>query len=600
MGTPGQGAWSQVHHFIPDQKEKFDRRGELILLVSLGEISQDLQPESVGREVISRFHEEYYGNLTGKPMAALEAATAKVSEEKSQFFDKPGKVSLTALAIWKNVAYLSIYEQGKILLRRNDKTVSLLESVVDKPVSASGFVKPGDIFIIGTTDIFETLPEGMLSSAIKSEDLEKAVEILAPVVHAREGQGQLAIAFAQVEETEEEIKFSQPEPKEKSKKEKTSDRKRHKKLPKIKFNFGPAVKFFKSKLSTLTVAILFLGLLGVSIFFGWKKRLGQQQEARIADLSTQIEKKLADALAVKNLDPEGSLKLINEAREINEELADLDEGKSNSYQQRMGEIKENLGEKPAPANLYYDLNLIGENVDVQSIDSDGESAVIFDTGGERIIEVNLNEKSGEIIAGGDEISGSGQIVRSQERTYVVKNDIYWIEDEELEELYDLDDEFNVVSAAGWLGNLYLLDIGGEEVWKLPSITESIGGPRSWLSTSTGLDFDKLADMSIDGSIYFLSETGQIFKYLSGEKEEFDQQLPEGIGRAEYLSVALEGERLVFWDSGNKIVWLFSKTGSFLARQPMEVEDVRGLAISPDGTQVFLFGKDKIYLVEFSL
>jgi hypothetical protein len=78
------------------------------------------------------------------------------------------------------------------------------------------------------------------------------------------------------------------------------------------------------------------------------------------------------------------------------------------------------------------------------------------------------------------------------------------------------------------------------------------------------------------------------------------EIPSDIDKTRYLAVAKDSERITFWDRENKTVWLFSKQGEFLARQPVEVEDVGGLAISPDGTEAYLFGTGKIYRVKFSV
>lgn len=585
LGTPDQGAWSQVHHFTPKQKEKFLKRGELVLLVSLGEIAEDQPTASVGREIISRFHEEYYGSLDKKPMAALEAAAKKVAKEKSQYFDQPEEISLIGLVLWKNIAYLVIYHQGKILLRRKGKTVNLLDSENGQPASASGFVKTGDIFVLGTTDFFEKLPSTMVPSGLSTEDLDRMVEIWAPVVHAREDQGRLGALMVKIGPEEKEPEFVQPKPEPKLKRKKFS------------LNF---LKVISKKISTLTVAIGFLILLGISIFFGWKKRRGQQRGLKAEKLSNQIEELITNANSIRNLEPEESINLINQAKEVNQKLSQLDQAKADNYEQRMEEIKQNLGEKPLSPKMYYDMHLVDEDVEIKSVYSNGQQALVYDRGGQRLVRIDLEARSFEIIAGAKSSGNQNLVAFWQDRNYFVSNrTIYWTKNEELVELQELSDQFNPIAADCWLGSLYLLDPSQKEIWKFPATTEGIGRERAWFKSKSGLDFSKLVDMAIDSNIWLLADDGQIYKYLSGDRQDFQVQLPEGIGKARYLAVAQEAERLAFWDSENQIIWLFSKKGTFVARQPVEVNDIRGIAISPDGTKVYLFGRDKIYLVEFT-
>ncbi len=595
LGTPDQGAWSQVHHFIPDQKEKFQKRGELVVLVSLGEIEEDQPTASVGREIISRFHEEYYGNLDKKPMAGLEEAAKKVAKEKSRYFDKPNEISLIGLVLWKNIAYLVIYHQGRILLRREGKNVQLLSSEGNTPVSASGFIQPNDIFVLGTTDFFEKLPGSMVSDGLSTEDLDRMVEIWGPVVHAREEQGRLGVAMVEIGPETDEPEFVQVE--EKKEKTKKKDWKQIRK--KLKFNFG-FLREISQKISGLSVAIGFLVLLTVSIFFGWKKRRDQQQQLKITGLASQIDEKISNANSLRNLDPEESIDLINQAEEINDQLSQLDQPKSESYQQIMEEIKQNLGEKPLAPAMHYDMRLVSEDVEIESIYTNGQIALIFDNRGQRLISVNLERKSADILTGSKKLTDSGLVAFSNNRYYFIsKNTIYWVKDENLVEILGLSQEFNPVAAGSWLGNLYLLDSNLEEIWQFPVINQGVGRERAWLKSKAGLEFSQLADMAIDGNIWILSQTGEVYKYLSGEREGFQMQLPAGIGKAKYLAVAQESERFTFWDSENKIIWLFTKEGEFIARQPVEVDEIRGVSISPDGSNVYLFGIDKIYLVEFT-
>ncbi len=592
LGTPGQKAWSQVHHFLPDKKDKFLKRGELILLVSLGEISDSQPTAAVGREIISRFHEEYYGNLEKKPMAALEEAAKKVAQEKSQYFDRPQEISFVCLVIWKNIAYLLVYHQGKILLRREKETVQILDGLDKNPASASGFIKTDDIYVLGTTDFFSKLPSAIIDSGLSEGDLEKIIEIWAPVVHAREDQGRLGAVIIKIGNQQKNPQFVESEPKE------TIVNKKKKKIIKVpQLNFG-FIRSFLNKISSLSIAVGFLILLGVSIIFGWRKRQEQQKQTRTVELSSVIEEKISNATSIRNLDPEESLNLLKEAEVMGDELKEFDKAKAEAYISRVEEIKKNLGDKALQPEMYYDMRLVDENIEIGSVFCDGKKALVQDLKGKRLVVIDLDNKSAEIIAAGDNLSGEGQLTFTEGRQYFVfDKEVYWVDDDKLSKLLDLEAESVITAAGGWLGNLYLLDSGREQIWKFPVISGGIGSGRPWLNSKSDLDFSGLTDMSIDGNIWLLAEDGKIFNYLSGEKQDLAMQLPAGIGKAEFLSVAREAERLSFWDADNKIIWLFSKEGDFILRQPVEFENLRNMSIASDGSKVYLFAKDKIYLVE---
>ena len=604
LGTPNGSSWSQVHHFLPGEKDKREKRGELILLISLGTANQDQEISSLGREMISRFHEEYFGSLEKKPMDCLREALIKVGQEKSQYFENPQEISMLALISWNNVAYLGIWHHGKVLLRRKGKTVTIAQGEGGQATVVSGIIEEGDIFLLGTKDFFDQVPQGMVTASLSTEDLETIAEVLAPVVHAREKQGSLAaiaakavfrpVTEAVVEEEKKEVVRPRLIDLDKLKK-KVPKFSFLAKIKKIKFNPLALLKKAHPKAPALTIAFGFLILLGLSVFFGWQKRAGEKKETEISRLSAQIEEKIEAAGAIKNLDPESSLKVINEVEEMIAGLSSLDKDKSDIFQAKVDALKSGLGGEAIEPEVYYDLNLVGEGVRVEDVSLDGTEALILDQGGKRLILLDLKKKSAEIIAGGDKLEGSKLAVNTNDRHYLINEKIFWLKGEDLEETGELEEGDKVIAASGWLGGLYLLDKVNNQIWKYASIDRGLGTRIDWLKAETSLN--QAVDLDIDGHIWLLINNGRIYKFLRGGEDKYDQQLPSGVGQAELLAVAKEGEEIVFWDQEKKIIWAFNKEGEFLSRTPIKIDQVKALVISDDGQEIFLFTPDKIYLVK---
>jgi len=605
LGTPNGLAWSQVHHFLPQEKKKRDARGELALLVSIKGESGSKNLSVLGREIISRFHEEYFGNLEGKVMERLKEALVKVGQEKSAYFQEPAELSLLALVLWRKVAYLGIWHQGRVLLRRQGKTGTLLVGERSQARLASGLVREDDLFFLATKDLMEKVPQGMITAALSTEDLETIGEALIPVVHAREKQGGLAaVAVKVISGEKEEL------PVEKEKKAAILTARIKSFLEKLKLSKNLSVIWQKlasllsrlsPKTSALTVAIGFLILLSLSVFFGWRKRTEQRRLAKVAELSSLIEEKLDAAGAIKGLDPESSLKLINEAKEAINQLIELDQIKGENYQAQAESLAAGLGGEAIEPQLYYDLSLIGEGVVTSSFFSNGQELLIIDQKGERLIKINLAKKTGDIIAGGEKLSGANLVAFSGKRIYLIKSNLIgWLKEEQFQEVAKLEEEDQIIDADSWLGNLYLLDRANEQIWKYPTISSGLGKRRAWLKTKSSFSFSRVVDMVIDGYVWLLLENGRIYKFLSGREDRFNQQLPSGVGRAQYLAVAQDGETVVFWDQEKKTVWVFNKDGQFLARIPVKLDDVRGLILASKGEAGYLLTKDKIYQISLQL
>ncbi len=603
LGTPSDSSWSQVHHFLPKEEKKWEKKGELILLVSLGTASEDQKIFSLGREMLSRFHEEYYGNPTRKPMISLKEALSRVGQEKSQYFENPKEISLLALVIWKNIAYLGIWHQGKILFRRNGKLTTLIQGEIGQVKVASGFIQAGDVFLLATDSFFENIPKGMVTASLNSEDLETVVEVLAPVVHAREKQGNLAAVLAKITDSP----LIGPEPSEEKEVSKGAllarwgeallkRLKKLKSLKKVKLNFSRWLKNIHPKTSALTVALGFLLLLIVSVFLGWQKKTKQKRLTEIDKLSSLIEEKLKTAVVIKNLDLDNSLKLTNEAKDVVEQLRILDAAKADSFQTKIDSLASVLGGEAVFPQLYYDLNLIGENVSVRNAFSQTEETIVLDGEGKRLISLDLEKKSGEVIAGGEKLADQRLVVSSSNRVYTIDDSIYLLKGKKLEIVDQLGENDQIIAADSWLGKLYLLDKNSKQIWKYPVVADGLGSRKAWFKTSPNFDFGSIVDMGIDGHIWLLLESGRIYKFLSGGQDKFGQQLPSGVGKASFLAVAQESEKIVFWDQGKKMIWVFNKKGEFISRTPIALDQISDLTVSPKGDKVFLFAKDKIYLL----
>jgi len=588
-------AWSQTYRFLPEEREKREKRGELIFLVSIKGETSGQELSSLGREIISRFHEEYFGNLDGKIMTRLKETLLKLGQEKSDFFSGPKELCLLALIIWKKVVYLGIWSEGRILLCRQGKVGTLLIGERNKAKVASGLVEKNDLFFLATADFFDKIPEGMVTASLTSSNLETIVENLAPAVYAKEKQGGLAAAALKI--------VAKP----------SADSVKKKLPASVKFNL--AGKYFAAvkknisglvskvlpKTSALTVAGGFLILLVFSVVFGWKKRIKQQKLARIARLSSSVEQKLETAAAIRNLDPEESLKLIGETKEAIKELSQIDSAKARSYQDRVDALALGLGEKAVEPRLYYDLNLVGEGINTKTSFSDGKKLLLLDGDGKRLIQINLDKKSGEFVAGGEKLSEGKLVAFAGERIYLIGGEtISWLKNDEFQKIMELDEKDQIVGADTWLGGLYLLDKNKEQIWKYPAVSAGLGSRRSWLKTKINFSFSRVVDMAIDGHIWLLLENGRIYKFLSGRPDKFDQQLPSGIGKAKFLAVAQDAEIIAFWDEDKKTVWIFNKDGGFLARVPVKLDDVRGLILALEGDKVYLLTKDKIYQASLQL
>ena len=69
-GNPGPSGWTQIHEFRPEDEEKLKKRGCFFAVIST--------ETAFGRELLTRLHEEYFGNLDASAFIALKRAVASL------------------------------------------------------------------------------------------------------------------------------------------------------------------------------------------------------------------------------------------------------------------------------------------------------------------------------------------------------------------------------------------------------------------------------------------------------------------------------------------------------------------------------------------
>jgi hypothetical protein len=184
-GNPDPSGWAQVHEFSPQEEEKLKARGHLFAVISTGRHEEGVDSVVAGRELLSRLHEEYFGEITKPAFISLKEAVEKVITE---FTASWGEVEIAAAVYLNGVVYSVAGGGAQAVLFRDGMLAKILESGGDAgTISASGYPKEGDIFLLATNNFFATLPNGVIKAALEGHDPGGAAESLAPYIHSAQG-----------------------------------------------------------------------------------------------------------------------------------------------------------------------------------------------------------------------------------------------------------------------------------------------------------------------------------------------------------------------------------------------------------------------------
>ena len=160
---------------------------------------------------------------------------------------------------------------------------------------------------------------------------------------------------------------------------------------------------------------------------------------------------------------------------------------------------------------------------------------------------------------------------------------------------------NGIDIATYGKYVYFLDPVENQIWKYERLRDKYRGAIAY---NKGSDLSRAVSMTIDGSIYILSDDGTIQKLFRGEKEKYSfRDLPSLPFQGADLKIFTRQELdfIYILDSKNSRVLVFVKGDQFATYKKQvifDVPDAIDFTVDEAGQRVNIVTKDKIY--EFSL
>lgn len=611
VGNPGAYGWIQVHDFFPQEQEKQDLRGHLFALVLIKGSSSDLGSVEEGRELITRLHEEYFGDEKLSVFDALRASIEKVTLEYNQ--SNPEKqVQIVAASYTNDTVYAAVSEGMQASIFRNNILANILIGG-SSVTSASGYPQKGDIFIIGTKSFFDLFPEGVIRATLSSSSLEAASEAFAPKIHASEDSsdiGAVIISFSLANGGEEVTQdVTQNIEKEEARKN---------------LFFGPVQSFKKllgriparkiyvreseetaegarSKKTAMSVGAILLILLVISIVFGIKQNRQRVFRLSYQEKLTQAQHSYDEAQKLFLLEPIRARELFIESKKLVGEMVSqgIKDESLVLLQKNITEGRETmLGEYEASPQLFIDLSLVSSGFAPSEIIASTEKLLALDGTQGKLITIALDTKKTNTVAGQDQVKGATKSAIFSDNYYVLLSDgIYKVGDKK-ERVIDKDWSDNALIYS-YAGNIYVVDKQESSVYRYSATQDGFGAKYSWLAPGIDIDLSNSNTIAIDGSVWLGSTTGKITKILQGSPANFEVKgVDPTIGRVDSIYSNEELEDVYVLDTNTSRLVVLNKDGTFKAQYvSQQLSAAKGMVVS--GTKkiaVFLEG-DKLYSIE---
>jgi hypothetical protein len=635
VGSPDHHFWSQTHVFMPEDKQKRADYGCLFVSIALKARQDKLDMLLFGKEVISRLHEIYFSSEEQSTITKLKTSIKKLVNE----FDKQVRVEVSAAVVVeadnKAIGYFAATSKASCFIYRQESLVEILETNENKIKSASGFIKSKDIIITGTSQFFNIIALGTLKAALQSHKVRETVENLSSVVHGHVKNSQSAAVVFKLmiigEKKPGAVVLTSPETV--SQEDGVKENKLKSAVSGLSAGSTKLKNFFtrlklslpkkqdlssirikdeqrqnKAKKTTLTVAVILIGLLIVSVIFGSKKQSITEQTQVVESVLSEASYKYDQAITLKDLNPLRARLLLTEAKqEIEQNLDSIkDEGEKQKLKDLLFQVESALESvakeyQIEEAKIFQDLGLVKENFSGDDWAMVENIIYIFDQDLNTVLQFDVGNKSAKVVGGGDKLE-SGQLIGASGTRIFVKTptSILTIDSDRTELIDEQEAEGwgNIKDLVGFASNAYLLDSSQGQIWKYNGLPSGLADKSEYLDESQSLD--QAVSMAIDGSIWVLFEDGRIVKFVRGKEDVFNPTgLESDFSQAYKIYTDENLDNLYIIDRRNtKVIVINKDTGEYQASYVWPgIAGVNGLVVLEDQGLILLLAGQRIYEIE---
>ena len=350
------------------------------------------------------------------------------------------------------------------------------------------------------------------------------------------------------------------------------------------------------KNTTLTVGVIILAILIISVVFGIRQKNQKEfikgSEEKLAQATINYDK----SVSLNSVDKNESRRLFLESKETAIKLkADgFSSQKLNDLLSRISEQEsELLGEVSVGVDSFSDLTLQTSGFSGDKVMLSGKYIFVSDEKNKNVLLMNDEGKNTEVYAGKSVLENINHLTSYEKR-------LFGLSDDGLFEIKSFKDKLKEKTWGSSLmysysGNVYLVDKDNNKILRLSGDGKSFSDPADWLAPGVEVDFSKVVDMTIDGSIWLLSSTGKVTRFVNGNPQVV---LMKGIVNeiknptAIYTNENLKNVYILDRENGRVVV--IEKNGNFKVQYTNEsIKNARDLVVVGQDQKIILLSGGKL-------
>lgn len=562
-----------------------------------------------GKDIINYLEAEVFA-LEEKNLAGIKTAIAQSISE----LPKDISLSFAVGFIKETILYLFVVGGGSVFLKRGDTLGTLLtkttsdDPIEDRTVTAlSGFLHDLDILVLESESCQEILTPQKMTTALITENIEKAAEQLTPVVADKEDGAAAALFILHkappktaVEGIKPEVDTTTKELQDSPKEElpvihhetashhpsdtphrvpndQTAIYSEQEHQPKVspftlltkflpkKFPSLPVFRLSHAKKIILSVAIILLFVLGGSILLTVQNKESTKQQALFKDISERVQRDYDEGVSLKSL---------------NKNLAHEDFLKAKKT------LEDNKGTFKAGSKEEQDLTALLRKVNDELGGATGAQQASFAKAGADVSALLKIAKSETPLA----------ITRDEKTVFYVTTDGVFKNPagEKPERIIKNDDDWkDAVGIGTFSGNIYVLD---RTNGLLKFVSTSDGYVKMTYFKGDEPDLKTAVSMAIDGSVWILLKNGTVLKYTKGVKDAFSLNVTQSpLAGPSRIVTDADTELLYILDSKGKQIVRFAKNGTLDKTYSADIlGNAKELDVNEADKKLFVLSNDTIY------
>ncbi|MFA5828800.1 MAG: hypothetical protein WC841_05600 [Candidatus Shapirobacteria bacterium] len=622
IGKHNANNWAQFWENESDDFSVASKRGHLFGLLNIS--TPEIDPEIIktGKSIISEINQFYYSSPHDQVDASLQYCLESVA--KSSLSDII--TDLVLVIVHQDTLHTGVCKSGVCTLSRGQQISRLLDINDFNTKIISGKITSGDKVLLSTKIFQQKITWEKIKNIISDTKIQNIEENFLSELYSLDDQSGASAVIVQIISDDENTIPSLPEVTAKPPVDNPPPS--PKVFPQVKSGFTPkrinpgffkkffspkpifvssqesSVKKHRTKINNI-VAVFILIALGAGSYYGFVQNRQKSQEAQYQQLKTEIESRIANSLAVKNMNLEDAIKEARNAQSILDKISALKihPQEVEKYKQDITQILSQSGSaseyKP---EFYADNGVIVDSPQYSRMLLSRDSLLIIDSAASRVDSVEIPDRNNSVFSQDKDINKGLAFAVSEGKLFsLTETGVFQITKTGSPEVLAFSKittspkPTKPVSLYFWTNALYLLDPANSSIWKSTPADSVFGPPQSWLKAGESLDSDS-TNLAINGKVWVLSASGRLTAYTRGVKENFALQSVSALTKTAHLNIGTDSETIVFSDNDN-IVYVYDKTGKYKSSYNYGDLKILDLVFYEKTNQIFVLCSDqKIYKI----